>query len=97
VTKKIVDTCLDDVKKKKEFPGLSKIRFEKYDEGLSGQIMYVGPYSDEGPTIRKLHEFVKEKGYEVQGKHHEIYLSDLRRTKPEKLKTIIRQPIKKRS
>jgi hypothetical protein len=94
VTKQVVDKCLEDVKKKKGFPGLSKIRFQEFDEGLTAQIMYLGPYSDEGPAIRKLHEFIKEKGYELEGKHHEIYLGDQRRTQPEKLKTIIRQPIK---
>lgn len=96
VTKKIFNNCLEEVKKRKNFQGLSKIRFEKYSEGLSAQIMYIGPYSDEGPTIIKVHDFVKEKGYELKGKHHEIYLGDPRRTKPEKLKTIIRQPIAKK-
>ena len=55
--------------------------------------MYVGPYSDEAPTIKKIHKFIKETGHELRGKHHEIYLSDPRRSKPEKMKTIIRQPI----
>jgi hypothetical protein len=96
VTKNIFNNCLEEVKKRKNFQGLSKIRFEKYSEGLSAQIMYIGPYSDEGPTIIKVHDFVKEKGYELKGKHHEIYLGDPRRTKPEKLKTIIRQPIAKK-
>jgi len=96
VTKNIFNNCLEEGKKRKNFQGLSKIRFEKYSEGLSAQIMYIGPYSDEGPTIIKVHDFVKEKGYELKGKHHEIYLGDPRRTKPEKLKTIIRQPIAKK-
>lgn len=95
VTQKIFSKCFEDVRKKKNLQSLSKIRFEKYGEGLSAQIMYVGPYSDEGPTIMKVHDFIKEKGYELKGKHHEIYLGDPRRTKPEKLKTIIRQPIEK--
>ena len=95
VTAKIVKKCLVDVKEKKDLPGLSKVRFEKYNEGLSAQVMYIGPYSDEGPTIMKLHEFAIENGYQLKGKHHEIYLADPRRTKPEKLKTIIRQPVKK--
>jgi len=63
--------------------------------------MHIGPYSEEEQTIEKLHNFIKEKGYEFDGsipgkRHHEIYLSDMRRTKPEKLKTIIRQPIKQK-
>ncbi len=57
--------------------------------------MYFGPYADEGPTIARLHEFIEENGGELTGKHHEIYLSDPRRTAPEKLKTVIRQPMKK--
>jgi hypothetical protein len=61
--------------------------------------MHIGPYSEKGPMIERLHNFIKEKGYEFDGslhgeKHHEIYISDTRRTKPEKLKTIIRQPLK---
>ncbi|HPC77589.1 MAG TPA: GyrI-like domain-containing protein, partial [bacterium] len=48
-----------------------------------------------GPTIEKLHNFIKENGYELRGKHHEIYLSDPRRSAPEKLKTVIRQPVKR--
>jgi len=95
VTKKFFNGCLEEVKKRKNFQSLSKIRFEKYSEGLSAQIMYIGPYSDEGPTIMKVHDFIKKKGYELKGKHHEIYLGDPGRTKPEKLKTIIRQPIGK--
>jgi hypothetical protein len=98
ITKDIFEKCLKDVKKRKDFPGLSRVRFETYNEGLSAQILYRGPYSDEGPTIMKMHEFIKEKGYVFDGlvqKHHEIYLGDARRAKPENLKTIIRQPIVK--
>jgi hypothetical protein len=54
--------------------------------------MYVGPYAAEGPVIQRLHAFITEQGYALAGKHHEIYLSDPRRTAPEKLKTVIRQP-----
>jgi len=69
------------------------------NEGLVAQIMYIGPYSNEGPSVKKLHKFIHENGHNFDGsipgqKHHEIYLSDMRRTKPERLKTIIRQPIK---
>ena len=56
--------------------------------------MHIGPFSEEGPTIENLHNFIKENGYRLHGKHHEIYLSDIRRAAPENLKTIIRQPIK---
>lgn len=93
VTKDLVNTALEQVKKKKDLPSLPKIRFSSFNEGLSAQTMYVGPYSDEAPTIKKIHKFIKETGHELRGKHHEIYLSDPRRSKPEKMKTIIRQPI----
>jgi hypothetical protein len=76
--------------------GLSLMpRFERYVEGLSAQIMHIGPYSKEGPIIQKLHQFILSEGYQFNGKHHEIYLSDPRRSKPETMKTIIRQPIRK--
>jgi hypothetical protein len=70
-------------------------RLETYDEGTSVQIMYFGPYADEGPTIAKMHQYAKDQGYGLDGKHHEIYMSDARKVAPEKNKTIIRQPIKK--
>lgn len=70
-------------------------RFEAFDEGRSVQILHVGPYDDEAPTIRRLHaEFLPEHGLTENGKHHEIYLSDPRRTDPGKLKTILRQPVR---
>jgi hypothetical protein len=55
--------------------------------------MYIGPYSGEGPVISRIHEFIHANGHILRGKHHEIYLSDFRRTAPEKLKTVLRQPI----
>lgn len=101
ITKDMLEKALGEVEKKKKLPALSRIKFESLHEGLSAQIMHTGPYSEEGPTIEKLHNFIKEKGYEFDGtmpgeKHHEIYLSDVRKTKPEKLKTIIRQPVKQK-
>jgi hypothetical protein len=70
-------------------------RLENYNEGTSVQIMYFGPYADEGPTIAKMHQYAKDQGYILDGKHHEIYMSDVRKVAPEKNKTIIRQPILK--
>lgn len=78
---------------KKRPVALPKVRFEAFKEGLAVQIMYFGPYSDEAPTIERLHAFAESEGYSLRGKHHEIYLGDPRRTAPEKLRTIIRQPI----
>lgn len=69
------------------------MRFEEYDEGLSAQIMHIGPYDEERPTIERLHAFIVGEGREPRGKHHEIYLSDPRRTKPENLRTVLRQPV----
>ena len=95
ITQELVDQAIEEVKKKKEPPALNKVRFERYHEGPSVQILYFGSYSDEGPTIARMHQYAEEQGYKLRGKHHEIYLSDPRRTKPEQLKTIIRQPIEK--
>jgi len=91
-TKDDVQKAMEAAGKKKPIAALSKLRFEKYDEGLSAQILYLGSYADEGPTIQRIHQFIKEKGLVLRGKHHEIYLGDMRHTAPEKLKTIIRQP-----
>lgn len=93
VTKELLAEALAAAKKKKALPALEKLRLEIYDEGQAAQILHVGPYGDEAPTIERLHAFIKEKGFHFCGKHHEIYLSDPRRTAPEKLKTILRQPI----
>ncbi len=73
-----------------------EVKLEEFDEGLSAQILHIGPYSEETPTINRLHEWVSEQGYRLRDNHHEIYMSDPRRTKPEKLKTIIRHPVEKR-
>ena len=81
------------LKETKNPPSFSKLRYEQYNEGTCVQIMYLGAYDDEPPTIAKIHKFAEEKGYSLEGKHHEIYLSDPRRVEPERLKTILRQPI----
>ena len=82
----------EQVRKKREFPALSKMRFEVFKEGKSAQILYIGPYCDEGLTIKEIKDFITNQDNEPRGKHHEIYLSDPRKTSPEELKTIIRQP-----
>lgn len=79
--------------RKRPVPAADKLRLERFREGLSAQVMYIGPYSDELPTIQALHAFIARRGYEPSGKHHEIYLGDPRRAAPEKLRTIIRQPV----
>jgi hypothetical protein len=89
-----VEEAIEEVREKKDPPSLPKLRFKPYEEGLSVQVMHIGPYADEAPTIEGLHNFAVEQGYTLRGKHHEIYLGDPNRTAPEKLKTIIRQPVK---
>lgn len=82
--------------KNKQLPALALVRLELYDEGLSAQIMHIGSYDDEAPTLARLHqEWLPKHGYAPNGKHHEIYLSDPRRVAPEKLKTVLRQPVRK--
>lgn len=96
VTKKVLDDTMIQLKKKgkdKELPALFKMRLEEFDEGLSAQMMHIGPYSEERPNIERLHKLIQESGHKIAGKHHEIYLGDPRRTKPEKLRTVIRQPM----
>jgi hypothetical protein len=93
VTKEMFDSVIEEVKSKKDLVSLHKVTFEILEEGLCAQILYVGAYKDEGKTIENLHAFIKNKGYTLVKKHHEIYLSDMRKTAPEKLKTILRQPI----
>ena len=88
-----VDAAFDEVRKKKNPAALDRVRFETLTEGPSAQVLYLGPFSDEGPTIQRMHDFIHAAGKELRGKHHEIYLNDPRRTAPEKLKTILRQPM----
>ena len=86
---------VDQVRKAKNPTALDKVRLEDFDEGLSVQIMHVGSYDDEGPVLAKMHnDFIPGNNYVERGKHHEIYLSDPRRVSPEKLKTVLRQPVK---
>ena len=95
ITTKLLNAAMAKAKAKQNSIALEKIRFDKFDEGASMQIMHIGPFSEEGPTIRKLHEHIKNNHYSRVGKHHEIYLSDIRRAAPEKWRTILRQPVKK--
>jgi hypothetical protein len=88
----VADVCRD-VAKKKQVPALSRVRFELFDEGRAAQILHIGPYSAEGPTVATLHRFITDQGYQLRGKHHEIYLGDPRKSAPDRLRTVIRQPI----
>jgi hypothetical protein len=82
-----------EIEEKKSFPQLKNIRFESLDEGGVVQILHTGPYTNEEPAIEALHAHIKSEGKHKKGKHHEIYLNDMRRTEPKNLKTIIRQPV----
>ncbi len=95
ITKEMFNTAVKQVAEKKKPALIDKVRFDSYEEGRSAQVMYVGPYSGEGPTIMELHEYIRQQGGKLDESnkhHHEIYFSDPRRTDPSKLKTIIRQP-----
>jgi hypothetical protein len=93
VTRDLFMEALEQVKKKKNPAALPKVRFESFNEGRSAQTMHIGPFSEEGPTIERIHRFIHDNGFTRAGKHHEIYLTDIRRAAPEKWKTVIRQPI----
>jgi hypothetical protein len=93
ISRVMVEAAITEVKRKKNPASLSKLRFEEFSEGQCAQIMHIGPFSEEGPNIEKVHHFIETGGHARRGKHHEIYLSDIRRAAPAKWKTIIRQPL----
>jgi hypothetical protein len=96
ITQDMVAEAIKQVEKNKDLPALPKLRLETYHEGLSVQILHIGSYDDEGPTLHRMHhEFMPQNGYQEAGKHHEIYLSDARKVAPDKLRTVLRQPIKR--
>jgi hypothetical protein len=93
VADETIEDAIDDVRRRRNPVALHKLRLEVFSEGRCAQILHVGPFSAEGPTIQKLHEYILRHGC-LAGKHHEIYLSDVRRADPTKWKTILRQPMK---
>lgn len=92
VDEELIDKTIAAVKKKKDLSALARLRFEPLCEGRCAQLLHVGPFSEEGPSIEKVHAFIAGRG-KLAGKHHEIYLSDIRKADPAKWKTIIRQPL----
>lgn len=92
VTPDAVDAAKAKAGGRKDLPAAAGLRLESFHEGMAVQTLYLGPYSGEGPTIAGLHAYIEGLGKRLHGKHHEIYLSDPRRTAPDKLKTVIRQP-----
>ena len=93
VAKEVIETAISEVKRKKGLPGVDKLRLENFSEGRCAQVLHIGPFSEEGPAIERLHGFIDARTGR-SGKHHEIYLSDIRRADPAKWKTIIRHPMK---
>lgn len=94
----VFNHAVDLVRQAKNPKSLDKVRFETYQEGLSVQIMHVGSYDDETPVLEELHKvYIPQNGYVENGLHHEIYLSDPRRVGPEKLRTVLRQPVAKKT
>jgi hypothetical protein len=89
----LVEDATKEVQRKKKLDLLSQVRFEAFKEGKAAQAMHIGPFSEEGPIIERVHSFIENSGSQRIGKHHEIYLSDIRRAAPEKWKTIVRQPM----
>lgn len=89
----MVRDTIAEVKKKKDLPALAGLRFAPFHEGKAAQILHVGPFSAEGPTVARVHAFIDSVG-KRSGKHHEIYLSDIRKADPAKWKTVIRQPLR---
>ncbi len=94
VTPAVFERARQALKEKKNPPHVEAAYLKKYREGLCAQVMHLGPYSEEAPTIRRLHAFFLDQGYAFAGPHHEIYLGDPRRTAPAKLKTVLRQPVR---
>jgi hypothetical protein len=94
LTRAMFETAKEKTEKKLGTPPES-LRMEQYAEGRSFQILHVGSYDDEGPTLARLHdEVMPSQGFTFGGKHHEIYLSDARKIEPAKLKTVLRQPVR---
>jgi hypothetical protein len=93
ITSQDVDDALEAAARKKPSAALTRIRFDRFAEGRAVQIMHLGPYATEPATVEVLHQFAADQGLPLRGKHHEIYLSDPARTAPERMKTILRQPV----
>lgn len=93
VAGEVVEAAMAEVQRKKALPAVGKLRLETFAEGSCAQVLHIGPFSAEGPTIARLHGFVDARTGR-KGKHHEIYLSDIRRADPAGWKTILRQPMK---
>jgi len=95
ITEEMAEAAKDEVRDKRG-PTVDRVSLESFNEGLSAQMLHVGPHSDEPRSLKVLHAFVEEQRYRLRGRHHEIYMGDPRRTAPQRLKTILRHPVEKR-
>jgi hypothetical protein len=87
-----IESAINAVRSKKSLPTLEKLRFQQFTEGRCAQTLHIGPFTEEGPTLQRVHDYIETRSTK-RGKHHEIYLSDVRRADPQKWKTILRQPM----
>jgi len=94
ITPEMIATAITEVRKMKNPAALDLVRFETFADGVAAQILHIGPFTEEGPTIARVHQFIADSGHQLDGKHHEIYLSDIRKADPKKWKTVIRQPMR---
>jgi hypothetical protein len=92
VPQALLHEAIGEVGQKKSLPALPRLRIENFEEGRCAQILHVGPFSEEGPAIERLHAHIEARTG-LRGKHHEIYLTDIRRADPSRWKTVIRQPM----
>jgi hypothetical protein len=95
VDAKLLKAARTELLRKKKNARLPPVRLARFAEGTCAQVLHLGPYATERPTIARLHRFIEESGYEPTGRHHEIYLSQPGRGDPAKMKTVIRQPMRK--
>ena len=93
VTEELLGQAVKASVAKRRLNAAERLRLERFEEGRAAQVLHRGPYSAEQPTISQLHEFIEEQGLQLRGRHHEIYLTDPSRTAPERLTTILRQPV----
>jgi hypothetical protein len=93
ITEAMLRSALQQLQLKRSRPALTRIKMRSFREGASIQILHVGPYDQESRSVAQLEAFAKQNGYRLIGKHHEIYLGDPRRARPDKLRTILRHPV----
>jgi hypothetical protein len=93
VPRSVLHEAMAAAGEKKPLPGIARMRIEDFAEGRCAQILHIGPFTTEGPTIQRVHEYIQARSG-LRGRHHEIYLTDIRRAAPGRWKTVIRQPMR---